>query len=277
MDYFGSWFNRLQVFSFCRYLLVPMLFFFRQTDALCQATEVENPVCVINFGVLANYSSVIDQKYSSLSYSGINPGLSARFKIRLPHIEHVFEAVYSGGNLETSSPVSKTLKTTLLNINYYSLVPVYKSGNELFSVQVGAGMGFLYNQRVYSDFINSGRTFETIISLAGTGLVEYTFGSEIHSLRLSDHFTVPFLFYYLQPGYSSLTEPVSETESVKNQDHVVFIPKVLRFSNMVSLEKPLNHSLAVFLFYNWDFYQIKSSREIRNNNQEIGLAVSYKF
>jgi hypothetical protein len=235
--------------------------------------EQDQQKWLLNAGIFFNKSNVIDKSFSSVPYSGNNPGASFSVKYHRNRTFHEVQAYYTAGELQAATQAKDKLTQTHVSADYTNLYRLGSTGGSSFIYKAGAGINVFYNQRDYSNCNNNNESFEFAASLSGVVEASYFFENTLEGFSISDRISLPLVSYIAQPVFGSED---TEGSSGKNSQ-VTSFSSFFRVLNLLSLEKKHSGRQRLSLCYTWDYYQSLRSREVKKANHQVGLTYSFIF
>jgi hypothetical protein len=238
---------------------------------------------LLGISVPANRHVVTDKKFSALSFSGMNAGAAITIKYKHGNTEHDVTACYAKGNLSTNGLSKSTVTQSILNIDYANLYPVYTAKNNLLKLKLGAGLQFMDNKRVFKEFINLNRSFETVLSIGPIFQIAYNLTGILTGFSISNRFTIPLAGIMLQPAYAANFAEGQELN--KNPGigtffktaEAISLNKFFCVKNSLVIEKTFNGKHTIGVKYNWAYYKINTNRVTLQANHQLGIAYQYKL
>ena len=232
-------------------------------------------------GAVASRSSVTDKKFSTVPFTAIVPGLTASIQYSHRHAGHDIHICYIKGQLKSDKSLLAGPDQKMFTLDYANLYVVYRSGNGLFTGKTGGGLQLFYTGRKYNDFINSNHSFEMAASLGPVAEITCDLPGALAGFSLLDRFTLPVVFLYAQSPYGADVFP-AESSGKKSDlgnffahNKLAAIPGLLRFSNSMMIQKNITSRQQLAVSYNWDFYHIKTSQDVRRANHQLIISYSY--
>ena len=228
---------------------------------------------LLNAGIVFTKSNVIDKSFSSIPYSGNSLGASFFLKYQKNKGSHELRAYYTRGDLQTAAKVKEELTQTYITADYTNLYTIGSSGLNSFTYKAGAGLNVLYAKRDYRNFINNNESFEFAASAGGAFEVSYFFNNKLAGFSLTDRISLPLVSYIIVPAFGG----EDAQGSFDKNNHIAGISSFFRVINFLTLQKELSDRQRLSLSYNWDYWQISLSREVKQANHRLGFTYSFIF
>ncbi len=237
---------------------------------------------LVSIKAFAGNSSVIDYKFSSIPFKGFNPGASLSLKFRRTRMEHEIQGLFTKGKLKADKFPNDVLNQKIINLDYNALWYLASENNRL-QIKAGGALQLLYAERIYNGFINMHRSFETLVSIGPVTEINYYLPQVLDGIAFSDRIILPLLFSYSQSPY--LSDEFYNSDLKNNhglglffsQNQIAAIAKIFRITNSFAVEKEIAGKHFISLTYRWDFYHLKTSREVLEANHQPGISYTYKF
>jgi hypothetical protein len=225
----------------------------------------------VTAGIAGNRAAVIDKSFSSLAYSGLTAGVFAAVRYQKGRSTHELRGGFTKGNLETGSPANSELRQVYVTADYGWLQQIGTNDHLGFVWKAGAGLSGVYAKRRYDGFINNNESFELAASLNATVEGRYFFSNGPGGFSIANRICLPLVSFIAQPEFGREASLGSE-----HTDHeVAAFSSFFRVCNILSLEKELTKGRKVFLFYDWDFYQIRRDRAVKQSTHSLGVAYNF--
>lgn len=257
--------------------VIGMLYFvFTFNNGWAQLQSENSGKWVFGLGFTFNQSSVIDKSFSSLAYSGNGLGINSLISYKEKYFEQELGFGYST-NLSTNA-YKNNLNETYLYLNYSGLFGLSNPAKTEFKILTGPSLSFIYDARKYEGFVNNNNTFEFASSLGATIEARIGINKLFKGFSINNRLTMPFVSFVEQPAYGMegfFFNSNNQGAAVKNENGIVGPQKFFRISNTLSMHKKLAQHHKIILAYTADFYNIKTVREVKRNNNSLSLLYCY--
>jgi hypothetical protein len=215
----------------------------------------------------------IDRQFSSQIYSGFSPGFSVAAKlINRNHNSHYGGSFYTSGNLSFEKSGDVNVKYSQLGMEYSNLFNISKSAEEKLEFSIGGAATFLRTERIYS-LVNKSNSFETVISIGVNAELVWIL-SEAGRISIRDRIVCPIVSALAQPSFGS---NVATGGSAIDQWQIASFSNYFRIRNGLYLSKQIGERSGVSFGYQWDYYRIKTEREVRQASHTVSLVYHFTF
>lgn len=227
-------------------------------------------------GITLNQGSVIDKNFTSLAYSGKGLGIATLINYKKKYFEQELGFAYNT-SISTTNYKSR-LNESYLNGNYTGMFGLSNPANNGFKLLAGPNLSIIYNARKYDGYINNNNTFEFASSLGAAIELRCGINKLIKGLSLNNRISMPFVSFVEQPAYGSEGFFLNSNDggtTVKNINGFVGPDKFFHITNTLGMHKSLGKHHKIILTYTADFYKISTPREVKKNNNSLGLIYGY--
>jgi hypothetical protein len=220
-------------------------------------------------GVSLNKINNIDKSFSSVPYCGITPGfsLAATFKKKKSLLE--FGLNYNEGNKKVSGQADFRAHESYLDFNLGRLYTINKAGRN-FKYMLGVNLDILYAKRQYSYFPNRKKSYEFAGSLCLAFKAIYPLDKYgLRSYSIIENISIPLLSVLVYPAFGTEQLPgdidghSNSLKSLAKSSRVAGFGTYQRVVNSLAINKNILSRHRLSLLYNWDFYNITDTHNVR--------------
>jgi hypothetical protein len=217
-------------------------------------------------------STVKDQVFSQLMYSGWSPGGGAALRFEKGKSLHEWEIAFAKGTLKQDNNQAQQTYIT----GDYTYLHGLNNGSNL-NVMAGGSLNILYARRNYDGFINYSVSNELIASLGPAGLISFSF---YNGFSVCNRLQIPLVSMVMQPSIYDENPPGKTgsglSDFLKSNRFATF-GRFLRIKNNLTMEKEIGPGQSLAFTYSWDYYQIRSKPDIQQASHLLGFIYRYTF
>ncbi|MFM9908504.1 MAG: hypothetical protein ACKVOW_04110 [Chitinophagaceae bacterium] len=244
-----------------------------------QKNQSNNSSFWIQTGISATNLSGIDKKISSLTLHGIGLTATAALEYNKEEAAHKLSFFYTGGSMKIGKDETNSLTYKHLGFEYTNLYNRKFSQKSPFQWGAGAATGYFYSKRTF-DLINNNKSFESVASLGIQLGIVYA-PKKIAGTRIINRIILPVVSAIKQPifGSSQTSEALAgegnSTAGFLNGWNAALIPAYFNLKNKVNIEKKMANGSNISIVYTWEYFHIKTNREVIHAFHQIGLLYSF--
>lgn len=260
-------FFKIGLFAFC------MFTFKNQACSQTFKPDIHKWAFSLGFGL--NNNSVIDNKFSSLPYSGNGLGASASISYQGKFLQQQLIVSYNSATLKNK--YENSLSNVNFNGNYTGLFLLNNPANTNLKVFACPQISLLYTNRNYNGFLNKNSSFEFATSVAAALEVSYELSKL--GILLKNRIAMPVISYVQQPAYGFETffmNTNSQTvNTIKNTSGYLSFNSFSRITNNFTIDEKLAKQHKLLLIYQLDFYKINNHLPVKSNINTLTLTYCY--
>jgi hypothetical protein len=238
----------------------------------------------LGLGLSGGRSFLLDNTISALTFSGFYKGISARAVIeRSSKQEHIlYLTVSSGKSTQSSFYKSETLKINT-NLSYTYLHEwLAVGGTYRFSLKSGFDISLLYNNRIYTGYINRKKSFEYNASVGAVVKAVLALNTNPEAWIIGSKLIFNPFSFLVQPAFEreSISGRIQENKESKlffKSGKLVGPANFFRLNNELFLQKPVSKTATISIAYLWNFWRIDGAREVKQGSHLLELGYFLKF
>ncbi len=227
--------------------------------------------------IFAQQVRVIDNKFSSIPLLGTIPGGELSTSLTKKNTQHELGFAYSQGNPDFSGIAGSGVKLAYFNADYTFMYLLKHPASSPLRYKAGAGINVLYSKRDYNNFINSDVSFELVTSLSSNIEVVYLAKGKLTGISVSNRIQLPFISILQQPAYAtdgpegSPDQKGLTVNTLFKGSELVSFSSFFRATNHLTIAKKLTERNGLSLVYIWNYYHIKTMRQVKSASHRLGF------
>ncbi|OYT15049.1 MAG: hypothetical protein B7C24_15095 [Bacteroidetes bacterium 4572_77] len=226
------------------------------------------------FSAGSKFNTVYDKTVGATHYKGLTGSARFAYINNSANFRWWTELDFDGGFFNSynfPSVTDRVANQISGGYNFGFVKPIHKFSNELY-LWGGASVTGRYAYNDVLSYSNSSDNYTFLNNLGLNGMLHYTFNMFDRWWSFEWFLNVPFVTYYMRPGYS-----VNFPDSSIGESNLATFNKFFEIDSEIRLVFPLMNENKISLEYHWDYFSLNTLNKVQYASHGIFITAYFKL